>query len=178
MGDFYYFDIETQGMDWKKDKIISIQLQKIWADGKPKEELVILKEWTSSEEEILRSACDILLSENIWFAIPVSYNIIFDLTFLFERAKIKGITIPCTLSEYLYNKPMVDLKHLLIMTNGLNFKGAGLDKMTNKKTNGRDIPLWFKNKEYSKIEEYIDDETKSFLEFFQKCMLHLTQLRK
>ena len=53
MGTFY-LDIETTGLDPKKDKIITIQFQELERNtGKAIGELVILKEWESSEKEIL-----------------------------------------------------------------------------------------------------------------------------
>ena len=51
----YYFDIETTGLDPKKDKIITIQYQELDRfTGKAIGKLVILKEWESSEREILQ----------------------------------------------------------------------------------------------------------------------------
>ena len=51
----YYLDIETTGFDPKFDKIITIQYQQLdIASGKPIGNLIILKEWESSEKEILK----------------------------------------------------------------------------------------------------------------------------
>ena len=44
------------------------------------------------------------------------------------------------------------------MANNLNFKGSGLDQITNKSSDGRFVPIWYKNKEYKKIEDYIKME--------------------
>ena len=49
----YYFDIETLGTDPQDDKIITIQYQKL-EDGQPVEDMVILKEWESSEGDIVK----------------------------------------------------------------------------------------------------------------------------
>jgi len=52
----YYFDIETTGVDFEKDEIITIQWQELDGfTGRPKSELNILKSWESSEREILKS---------------------------------------------------------------------------------------------------------------------------
>jgi len=173
----YYLDVETTGFDPKKDKIITIQYQKIFNSGKPADKLVILKEWESSEKEIIEEFYKIFMVENKWEFIPIMQNHIFDLTFLFEKFKKYGLKVP-DLSEYLYDKPLIDLKYMLVMCNSLNFKGAGLDKMTNKNTDGREIPQFYTRKKYKEIEDYIKQETDSFLEFFQKCMLKLPQLIK
>ena len=50
----YYFDTETTGFDPSEDKIITIQFQELDRfTGKPIGDLKILKEWESSEKEIL-----------------------------------------------------------------------------------------------------------------------------
>ena len=54
----YYFDIETyspgERPNPETDKIITIQFQRIdLRTGEPKGELIILKEWESSEKEIV-----------------------------------------------------------------------------------------------------------------------------
>jgi len=54
----YYFDIETYSPGEKPnpetDKIITIQFQRIdLKTGKPREKLEILKEWESSEKQIV-----------------------------------------------------------------------------------------------------------------------------
>jgi len=54
----YYFDIETyspgERPNPEKDKIIVIQYQKIdLRSGEPRGDLIILKEWESSEKEIV-----------------------------------------------------------------------------------------------------------------------------
>ena len=54
MGTFY-LDVETTGLDPAKDRIITIQFQELDRyTGEAVGELVILKEWESSEKEILK----------------------------------------------------------------------------------------------------------------------------
>ena len=51
----YYLDIETTGLNPKVDKIITIQFQQLDMNtGSPVGELIILKEWESSEKEMLK----------------------------------------------------------------------------------------------------------------------------
>lgn len=173
----YYFDIETNGFDSEKDKIISIQYQELDGEGKSKGDLIILKEWESDEKTIVTKIHKKLISDYNWGFIPIGQNLIFDLTFLFKKFKKYDLPLKQTLSEYLYDKPLVDIKSSLIIANSLNFKGSGLDHMTNKQTDGRNIPSWHQNKEYSKIEDYITQETESFIEFFQKLMKKLKELK-
>lgn len=172
----FYADIETTGFDNEKDKIITIQYQELDWDGKPKGDLVILKEWELSEEDMIKVFHKKLFEGGDWGFIPIGTNLIFDLTFLWAKFKKYNLKCPA-LSEYLYNKPLIDIKYTLIMANSLNFKGAGLDNMTNKKTDGRMIPEYYIKKQYNKIEEYIKQETESFIEFFQKMMIKLKELK-
>ena len=172
-----YFDVETEGFDPKIDKIITIQYQELDYNGKPKGNLIILKEWESSEEEIIKIVYNELIIKDKWNWVIIGTNMIFDLTFLFEKFKKYNLPLKKTLSEYLYDKPLIDIKSALIMANNLDFRGSGLDKMTNKESNGKIIPEYYKNKEYSKIEEYIKQETYSFTEFFQKIIHKLKELK-
>ncbi|HEY0090094.1 MAG TPA: ribonuclease H-like domain-containing protein [Candidatus Lokiarchaeia archaeon] len=174
----FYMDIETTGFNPKVDKVVSIQFQELDNRCNPKKPLVILKEWESSEKAILEDIHDRLLSENVWFFIPIGFNLLFDLTFLFERFKIYGLDVPFSLSDFLYKKPIIDLKYSLIIANNLEFKNSGLDKMTNKETDGRNIPIFYNNKEYDKIESYIKQETESFIECLQKVQINLKELFK
>lgn len=176
MGNFY-LDIETTGFDIEKDKIITIQYQKMSSfKGNPEGELVILKEWESSEETIVKAIYKEILSDNVWQFVPVGTNFIFDFNFLFS--KFKKYNLPCPeLSKYLFNKPVIDLKFTLILANQMSFKGSGLDQMSKKKADGRNIPIWYEKKEYDKIIDYIVQETESFMEIFQKILQDLIKLK-
>ena len=173
----YYLDIETTGLNPQKDKIISIQYQKIYNNGNPLGQLNILKEWESSEKEIVEKFYKEFMQDNVWDFVPIMNNSIFDLTFLFSKFKQYNLECP-ELSNYLYQKPLVDIKYILIMCNGLIFKGAGLDKITNKKDEGRMVAEWYRLQDYDAIESYVTQETESFLEFFRKCMEEFQKLKK
>jgi hypothetical protein len=170
-----YFDIETEGFDFENDKIITIQYQELDKYCRPINDLIILKTWESSEEQIVTAFHRLLFPKGFpyknkedekysnWFFVPVMTNHIFDLSFVF--AKFKKYDLPCpSLADYLFAKPKIDIKDCLVIANNYSFFGAGLDNMTNKKSNGSLVPEWFKNKEYDKIVNYIEDEAKCFLE--------------
>jgi hypothetical protein len=111
---------------------------------------------------------------SVWNFVPIGYNLIFDLTFLWAKFKKYGLDcIP--LDRFIYEHPLIDIKYSLIIAKNLDFKGSGLDKMTNKKTDGRNIPTFYKNKEFDKIDEYVVQETKSFLECLEKLRTKLME---
>jgi len=173
----FYLDIETEGLNPKENKIVSIQYQQIFNDGKEIGDFIILKSWESSEEEIVKQFHKVFITKSNWDFIPVMTNSIFDLTFLFEKFKQYNLECP-NLAKFLYDKPLIDIKYLLIMANKLQFKGSGLDQMTNKESNRKKVPKWFLDEEYKKIEDYVIQEKNAFLEFFQKIMKKLPKIIK
>ena len=159
----YYFDIETTGLDAKTCKIITIQFQELHRNtGEAIGELTILKEWESSEREIL---AEFIRKSGIedsypFTFIPTGYNLGFEHNFLKERTGLHSLN-PIDI----LNKPFIDLRAFGIIMNKGEFKGSGLDQITAKQSNGKQVPIWYGKKEYDKIEEYIKDETKSFIHF-------------
>ncbi|MCW1294543.1 MAG: ribonuclease H-like domain-containing protein [Candidatus Parvarchaeota archaeon] len=157
----YYLDIETTGLDSEKSKIITIQFQELDRFANPIGKLVILKEWESSEKEIIAefiSKSRIL--ESVWSFVPFGYNLRFEHKFLLYKSSFYGFpTIDIA------NNPHIDLFFTgVIMNNGM-FKGAALDKITGKPRNGSIIPQWYEHKEYGKIIDYIETETREYLRF-------------
>jgi len=160
-----YFDIETTGLDPKKDKIISIQHQKISVDsGHPEEELKILKSWDqeSNEEKIVEEITPSLMSSNPFSFVPVGNNLNFEFRFLAEKIKkYQGIDID---PGYFHSRPHIDLKPVMILLNGGRFKGY--HHILNKSTSGALIPKWYKEKQFEEIVRYIVDEASAFSNFY------------
>ena len=157
----YYFDIETSGLDYAEDKIISIQLQELDRNtGRANGSLIVLKEWESSEKEILRKFIEItnILNAYPFTFIPVGYNLRFEHNFLKARTKINAIP-----EVDILNNPFIDLRAIGILMNKGEFKGSGLDKITGKVADGSNIPLWYANKEYNKILSYVENEAREFI---------------
>jgi len=162
MGNFY-FDIETTGLEPKKNKIITIQFQELDRHtGEAIGDLIILKEWELTERAMLEKfIADSKIASNYDFDfIPTGYNLKFEHNFLKERTAVHSLNPLDILS-----KPFIDLQAVGILMNKGEFKGSGLDKLTGKETSGKEVPVWYENKEYDRIIQYIKNETKAFIEF-------------
>jgi len=137
----YYFDIETYSPGEKpspEDRIITIQFQRIdLKTGEPIGDLIILKEWESSEEQIVTEFYNRFFREglSIWKFIPVGYNLNFDFECLICKFE-KYLGIKLSSRDLHYERPHVDLKPMCVLLNEGEFKGLTLDKFTKKPHSG------------------------------------------
>jgi hypothetical protein len=161
----YYFDIETTGLDCENDEIITIQFQKILLEnGKPEEPLRILKSWDyeGSEGKMLGEIAPLIMARNPFKFVPVGNNLNFEFKFLLTKiARYLKIEID---PLYFHSRPHIDLKHVMILLNGGRFKGYHL--ILQKIASGENIPIWYHNREYLKITEYIEMEAQAFANFY------------
>lgn len=176
MGEYYYVDVETTGLNPKEDKIITIQYQKIIL-GKPIGKLIILKEWESSEEEIVKKFYDVFVSPNPFDFIPVMQNHLFDFRFLLKKFKKYNLQIDGNEIDFLYKLPIIDLKSIFVIANNLNFKNSGLDSFSEKNKKGSIIPDLYAQKKYDLIEDYIVQEANSFINAFKIILDYLPNLK-
>jgi len=159
----FYLDIETEGLNPETDKIITIQFQELDRyTGQAKGELIILKEWESSEKQIIEEFIKKsgILEDYKFSFVSVGYNLSFEHKFLKKRSEINKLD-----SLDILNLPFVDLRAIGILMNGGQFKGSGLSDLTEKKGRGSQIPVFYRNKEYDKIIDYIKNETEEFVKF-------------
>lgn len=159
----YYLDIETTGLNPKKDKIITIQYQELHRNtAEPISELIVLKEWESSERDILEKFIkDSQITDPYPFSfVPIGYNLNFEHNFFKERTAMYGLQ-----AVDILNNPFLDLRVCGVIMNNGEFKGSGLDKITGKPHDGRLIPEWYANREYDKITEYVKTEAREFSKF-------------
>ena len=170
-----YLDIETTGLDPLQSKIITIQYVELERNtAMPVGPLKILKEWESDEKTILKKfISDSGVGDKYPFAfIPVGYNLEFEHKFFWQRCMSNALQ-PIDI----LNKPFLDLKTVGVIMNKGEFKGAGLDKLTNKPQSGKNIPRLYDEKKYGEIESYIKKETESFCEWLVKLYVKLPKLR-
>jgi len=168
----YYTDLETTGLNPEEDKILTLQYQPLDKEGNTIGDLVILKEWEIGEEELIKRFLYIFKK---WEFIPVGMNLAFDFKFLFSKIK-KYTGKEIDLNE-LGNIPHLDIKPILVLMNGGNFKGAKLSNFTSKGQNGIAIPEYYKNKEYNKIIGYVEKEADEFIKFYKYLKQNLVLLK-
>ena len=176
----HYFDIETYSPGDKPnpetDKIITIQFQRIdLKTGKATGKLQILKEWEEgSEKKMLEFIHKWFFKQNPWRFIPVGFNLNFEFKFLVSKFKEYGIDNK-ELGYYLENFPQIDLKSLAVIKKG-SFVGASLSSISDKRDDGHVIKEYYENKEYDKIIDYIEFETKSFIKLYQKVAKNIDNI--
>jgi len=170
-----YLDIETTGLDPLQSKIITIQYMQLERNtAMPVGPLKTLKEWESDEKTILKKfISESGVGEKYPFAfIPVGYNLEFEHKFFWQRCISNGLK-----PVDILNRPFLDLKTVGVIMNKGEFKGASLDKLTNKPQSGSAIPKLYHEKNYGEIEGYIKKEAESFCEWLAKLYVRLPKLR-
>ena len=172
----YYLDIETTGLDELHNKIITILYMELERNtAKPVGPLKILKEWESDEKTILKKFVEDFVPENGYkFSfIPIGFNLQFEHSFFWQRCISNGLKPIDVLG-----RPFLDLKTVAVIMNRGEFKGAGLDNITNKPHGGGKIPQWYEEKKYAEIESYIKKEAEEFSSFCSKLYKELPVLLK
>ena len=178
----YYFDMETLGKNPKIHKIVTIQFQKLDTEtGKPLNELRVLQEWKSSEENILKEFLAISkfdskdTREAEWNFVPIGENLIgFDLLFIRERLnQVLGVKLP--LDWLVRRKAYLDIKPILVVWNKGYFRNFGLTKFT--PYSGNMVPRWYEEKEFQKIVDYVKCEAETFIKAYQRFKAEIPKIK-
>jgi len=174
----FYLDIEvdsdvSRGPDPKTDKIITIQFQPLGFDFEPERDLTILKEWESSEKEILGKFKEIAVDKWVkgnkwkWDFVPVGDNLLFDLSFILERMEKHGFGNYG--SWFLARIPKKNFETVAVLVNYGRFKGySELFTDSDYPIKNTDIPRLYKEGEYDTIVKYIEHEAEYTLQQFQR----------
>lgn len=181
----YYFDIETvplepylneerASFDPMKAKVISIQYQQLDSrTGQPQGELNILKEWElgSSEKSIIVKFKPLFVDGGPWNFIPVGNNLLFENRFMKYKLKqhcnIEGLKLG--------QRPMIELKHLLVIANNGSFKGY--DRLVGKSNLAANMTQWYYDKNWPMIEQYIIQEAADFITAYSVFKRELPRIR-
>jgi len=180
----YYFDIETipfeqyrgderAGTDPLKAKVISVQYQHLdGRTGQPLSELKILKEWDpgSSEKGIIEEFKKVYVDGGIWNFIPIGNNLLFECRFMKYKLKqycdIDGLKLG--------QRPMIDLKHTLVIANNGSFKGY--DKLLGKSNLASNMTQWYYDRNWQLIEQYIRQEALDFVKVYSRLKSELPKI--
>ena len=178
----YYFDIETYSPDEKpnpdSDKIITIQFQRIdLRTGNPIGELKILREWNSSEKDIVTEFYNTFFRDglNVFDFVAVGFGLNFEWEFLISKFE-KHLGKKISSRDLYYYRPHVDIKPIIVLLNNGSFKGVKLDNFTKKQSDVKVIKQMYENMEWENIDRYIKEETEAFLEFLQKIKSNINKL--
>ncbi len=89
----------------------------------------------------------------------------FDFFSLLYRWREINIEVP---PKILFSEhPYIDIKSILVIFNGGSFKGATLEKFIGKQDSGLKVSEWCKEKDYTSVQEYIEDEADRFIKLYQ-----------
>ena len=166
-----YLDIETTGLDFSSDQIISIQYQE------NNNHFEILKSWETSEEQILIDFLNKVTSiQDNQFVICVGFNTLcFDIPFLISRYNYYKIRTPNEIIG-IFNRKLAhcDLKQIYLPFNNWRYKGLTWDNVLDeygyqmKDGSNSQVPIWFENGDYERILRYIESEFPPMVDIYWK----------
>jgi len=169
----YYLSIEGmktgEKSDPATDRLVTLQYQKIdLTTGETLDVLVILREWESSEKEIVTTFYNQFFRPGtpITQFIPVGLNLDYTYEMLLALFRKYGLAPPTSYELY-YQRPRFDLRPIIVLLNNGRFAGASLDAFSLKKGEDRHMEKWYDKKEFGRIEHYVREEATRFLKVLQ-----------
>jgi RNase_H superfamily len=174
---YYYFDIETTGLEPAESKIVSIQYQHLsYTSGRPfiDARLEIMKEWESDERMILEKFRKFFIeSKGSWYFIPVGNNL--DFEFRFIEYKLEQYFGQKASLEFLRDRKKVDLADICVMMNGLKFTDC--TSILGKSHEAENMKQWYVSNDYTRIEAYIKKEANDFVNSFSIIYAEMPKLK-
>ena len=163
----FYFDVETEGEDPQQDRLLTIQYQPLGDDLRPVGSLTVLAEWEWGEKEMVRVVLPKGVLDPTWDFVPVGNRLRFDLTFLMERAQRHGLRESSTadVRRFWFDKPMLDVGHVLVLMNAGRFEGSSIENFTAKPPSA-EAPRLYRQGKYQELLAYVErerDETLALL---------------
>jgi hypothetical protein len=169
----YYLSIEGiktgEKSDPATDRLVTLQYQKIdLTTGETLDVLIILREWESSEKEIVTTFYNQFFRPGtpVTQFIPVGLNLDYTYEMLVALFRKYGLA-PLTSYELYYQRPRFDLRPIIILLNNGRFAGSSLDAFSLKKGEDRHMEKWYDKKEFGRIEHYVREEATRFLKVLQ-----------
>jgi hypothetical protein len=178
----YYCSIDGirtgERFDPATDRLVTLQYQKIdLTTGEPLEALVILREWESSEQEIVTAVYNQFFRPGtpVTRFIPVGLNLDYTYEMLIALFQKYGLSPPSS-HELYYQRPRFDLRPVVVLLNNGRFAGANLDAFSIKKGGDRHMEKWYDRKEFGRIEHYVREEAARFLKVLQYLSKYKSRL--
>lgn len=166
----HYLDIETTGLDPRRDSIITIQYQPVAPGGRPGGPLTVLKAWESDERTILerfRNETRFFARDDPWGFFPTGFNLHFEYRFLLARLARHGLDAGISW-DFAFQKPSLDLQPVAVLMNQGRFKGASLENFSAKPTSGHAVIAALQTHDWPTVEAYIQVETEAFFDLLAK----------
>jgi len=156
---YYYLDLETYSSgkhpDPGKDRVIVIVLCAMDPKtGRPVQEPLVLKEWESSEKELVSSLAERMFKGRTFDFIPVGFNTLFDLWVI--KHKLLQFLKKDLGDRFYLEYPYLDLKHVAVLANKGRFKGVRLGVV------GNPVRDWYEYEDYASIEQYAREKMSAF----------------
>ncbi|OGI12255.1 hypothetical protein A3K64_02930 [Candidatus Micrarchaeota archaeon RBG_16_36_9] len=180
----YYLDIETAhknkedinskdkskvdaNLNPETGKIVTIQFQQLdTVTGRQLGELEILKEWDSSEKDIVENFGKLFLSGHNDGFIPIGMNLGFEFKLLISKFK-EHLAKDINPFHLFYVRKFIDIKPILVIANGGGFQGCNLHNFTGKDPDGWKVPRWYYDDEHDKITDYVIKEAEEFIKLYK-----------
>lgn len=141
--------------------------------GQPAGPLVILREWEQgfSERMIVELFKNLYLDQGPWNFVPIGNNLLFEFRFMKYKLRqyfgLEGLKLG--------QRPMIDLKPVMVIVNGGSFKGYSI--LLGKSGRAANMAKWYYDKDWQRIEQYVEQEAMDFVRAYTTLKLEIPKLK-